>query len=83
VYEELIHVHARCLRKEKDNKQYAFEAKRRTIEKIGLAAVRQHRHEELVKEESEWNEEFESRSNIQPELIPRIILRVEGAGTND
>jgi superfamily II DNA or RNA helicase len=83
VYEELIHFHGRCLRREKDNKQYAFEAKQRTIEKIGLAAIRKHRHEELVKEESEWNQEFESRSSVQPELIPRLILRVEGAGTND
>ena len=83
VYEELIHFHGRCLRREKDNKQYAFEARRRTIEKVGLAPVRQHRHEELVKEELEWNQEFESRSNVQPELIPRLILRVEGAGTND
>jgi hypothetical protein len=82
-YEELIHFHSRCLRREKGNKQYAFEVKRRTIEKIGLPAVRQHRHEELVKEESESNREFESRSNVQPELIPRLILRVEGAGTND
>ena len=83
VYEELIHCHGRSLRREKENRQYAFEVRRRAIENVGLHAVRHHRHEELVEEESKWNQEFESRSNVQPELIPRLILRVEGAGAND
>jgi hypothetical protein len=45
-----------------------------------LPAVRQHRLAELDKEETAWHLESESRTLVYPELIPRLILRVEGLG---
>ena len=82
LYEELIHFHHGRLKRERENKRYAFEARRGAIERIGLAAVRQHRLSQLAKEESEWIREAESRSSVHPELISRLLLRVEGAATN-
>jgi superfamily II DNA or RNA helicase len=82
LYEGITHFHNGRLKREKENKRYAFEVRRRAIEKIGLAAVRQHRLGELMKEEAEWNRDFEARSTVYPELIARLMLRIEGAGTN-
>jgi len=83
LYSELLRFHRSRLDRERDNKCHTFEARRRTIERIGLPAVRQHRLNELAKEESAWRSEFEARANLHPELIPRLLLRVEGVGAND
>jgi superfamily II DNA or RNA helicase len=80
LYEELLRSHQGRLGRERENKRYAFDARRRAIERIGLPAVRQHRLNELAKEETAWNLESESRAHVHPDLIPRLILRVEGLG---
>jgi hypothetical protein len=80
IYEELLQFHHKRLEREKENKRYSFEARRRAIERIGLPAVRQHRLAELDKEEMAWHLESESRTFVYPELIPRLVLRVEGVG---
>jgi hypothetical protein len=80
LYEELVQFHSGRLGRERENKRYAFDARRRAIERIGLPAVRQHRLNELAKEETAWNLESESRSQVHPELVPRLMVRVEGLG---
>ncbi len=80
LYVELLQSHQGRLGRERENKRYAFDARRRAIERIGLPAGRQHRLNELAKEESAWNLESESRAHVHPDLIPRLILRVEGLG---
>jgi SNF2 family DNA or RNA helicase len=80
LYDELLRFHQDRLERERQNKRYAFDARRRAIERIGLPAVRQHRINELAKEETAWNLESESRSHVHPELVPRLIIRVEGLG---
>ena len=80
LYEELLRFHQGRLEREKENKRYAFDARRRAIERIGLPAVRQHRMNELAKEETAWNLESESRAHVYPELVPRLLIRVEGLG---
>jgi hypothetical protein len=82
LYIELLRFHRRRLERERENKCHAFEARRRAIERIGLPAVRQHRLNELAREESAWRTEFEVRADVHPELTPRLILRVEGGGAN-
>ena len=54
----------------------------RAIEKIGLPAVRQHRLAEFAREEAEWKREFAWKCDLQPEIIPRLVLRVEGIGSD-
>lgn len=78
LYEDLLRFHQGQLERERESKRYAFDARRRAIERIGLPAVRQHRMNELGKEETAWNLESESRSYVHPELAPRLIIRVEG-----
>ncbi len=48
LYEELLQFHHGRLERERKNKRYAFDARRRGIERIGLPAVRQHRLNELA-----------------------------------
>ncbi|MCA2972179.1 MAG: DEAD/DEAH box helicase [Acidobacteriaceae bacterium] len=80
LYEELVRFHNGRLERQRENKRFAFDARRRAIERIGLAGVRQHRLNELDKEETAWKLESETRSHVHPELVPRLILRVEGLG---
>jgi len=80
LYEELLRFHHDRLERERENRRYGFETRRRAIERIGLAPVRQHRLNQLLKEEMEWGGESESRCHVHPELTPRLILRVEGLG---
>ena len=79
-YEELLRFHQGRLKRERQNKRYAFDARRRAIERIGLPALCQHRLNELAKEETAWNLESESRIHVHPELVPRLMIRVEGLG---
>jgi len=80
LYEELLRFHRNRVEREIENKRFSFETRRRAIERIGLPAVRQHRLNELAREEALWNRESEVRSHVHPELIPRLVLRVEGLG---
>jgi hypothetical protein len=80
LYEELLRFHHQRLGREKENKRHAFDARRRAVERIGLPAVRQHRLSELAKEEAAWSIESESRAHVHPELVPRLMVRVEGRG---
>jgi hypothetical protein len=81
LYDELNQLYGDRLRREGQNKEYSFCARRRAIDKIGLPAVRQHRLAELAREETEWKKEFASRSDLQPEIVPRLVLRVDGMGS--
>ena len=80
LYEELLQLHNGRLESEREKKRDTFEARRRAVERIGLPAVRQHRLNEIAREEAAWNIELESRDRVQPELVPQLILRVEGLG---
>jgi len=82
LYGELLRFHRSRLDRERENKCHAFDARRRVIERIGLPAVRQHRLNELVKEEHASRSEFNARADVHPELIPRLLLRVEGGGAD-
>jgi len=75
-------LHEKRFKTEIENKHRSFDAKRRAIDKIGLAAVREHRLDELEKEKSEWKRDFEARSHVLPDLMPLIMLRIEGVGPN-
>ena len=80
LYEELLRFHHARLDKERERKRNAFDVRRRIIERIGLFAVRQHRLNELDREETAWRIESESSDQVHPELVPRLIIRVEGLG---
>ena len=80
LYEELLRFYQGRLDREKQNERYAFDARFRAIEGIGLPTMRQHRLNNLSKEETAWNFESESRAHVHRKLVPRLMIRVEGIG---
>ena len=58
---------------------WAFAARRRAIERLGLPAVRQHRLGELEVEAKVRFAEIDSREETMPFLVPVIVARVRGS----
>jgi len=57
---------------------YAFTVRRRAVERIGLAAVRDQRLTQLAAEERSWREALDRKAETSPELAPLLLVRVEG-----
>ncbi|GAB6064807.1 hypothetical protein [Deferrisoma palaeochoriense] len=79
VYDELVRQHRRSLAARREKGAYAFAARRRAIERIGLPQVRNHRLRRLAQEEEEFETELDRESQTMPELVPLMFLRVEGS----
>ncbi|MBC2732797.1 MAG: DEAD/DEAH box helicase family protein [Desulfobacteraceae bacterium] len=78
IYDELVQEHRSRLTREREKGEYAFTARRKIIERIGLPQVRDYRLNLLRQEECSWNEESERKSQVYPVMVPLLILRVEG-----
>lgn len=77
IYDELVQAHRERLAREREKGEYAFAARRRAIERIGLPQVRNHRLNLLGQEEERFHEQLERRAQILPEMVPLLIVRVE------
>lgn len=80
LYEEMLRLHRLELQSARDRKEHSFDSRRRTIERVGLSAVRQHRLNAIDQEERRWRVESSASDISYPELTPRLLLRVEGVG---
>lgn len=80
IYDELVQAHRMWLAHEREKGIFAFTARRRAVERIGLPAVRDHRLSQLAAEEAAWRSDLEQKAKVSPELVPLLILRVEGRG---
>jgi predicted GIY-YIG superfamily endonuclease len=80
IYDELVQAHRERLAREREKGEYAFAARRRAIERIGLPQVRNHRLSQLAQEERRFIDQIKKQYTILPELAPLIIMRVV---TND
>ena len=78
IYDELVQEHRSRLTREREKGKYAFAAWRSVIERVGLPQVRDHRLNLLRQEEQAWNEELKRKAQVYPEMVPLIIIRVEG-----
>lgn len=78
VFEECVQKHGKKLEKEEEKSRYAFEARRRSVERIGLPEVRSYRLAQLEREEADWLADFKRRQDLSPELVPLVIVNVEG-----
>jgi superfamily II DNA or RNA helicase len=78
IYDELVQAHRERLAWEREKGEYAFAARRRAIERIGLPQVRNHRLNLLEQEEERFREQLERRAQILPEMAPLLLVRVEG-----
>lgn len=82
LYEELLQKHRDRLAKERGKGEYAFAARKRAIERIGLPAVRTHRLAQLELEEREWKGSLERKSLVTPEMVPLLLVRLDGSITD-
>lgn len=80
LYEDLVRSYRGTLQGALERRRMSFESRRRSIERIGLPAVRQHRLKAIAQEEERWKAESDSDGHAHPELIARLVLRVEGLG---
>jgi len=78
IYDEQVAAHRERLAWEREKGEYAFAARRRAIERIGLPQVRNHRLSLLEQEEERFHEQLERRAQILPEMAPLLLVRVEG-----
>lgn len=78
VYENLVQKHRASFKRVIEKGEYAFAARRRMIERIGLPAVRAHRLAALAREERSWREQLDRRAEVSPDLEPLLLIRVEG-----
>lgn len=80
IYGELLRMHREHLAREREKGEYAFAARRRMVERIGLPAVRAHRLTQLAREERAWRTQLDTRTETSPELVPLIIVKVMSEG---
>lgn len=78
VFKDCVRKHREKLEQEEEKSRYAFAARRRTVDRIGLPEVRSYRLTQLEREEADWLADFKRRQDMSPELVPLIIINVEG-----
>ena len=78
VYEALLQEHRARITREREKGAYAFAARRRTIERIGLPQVRDHRLNLLAEEERSFQQQLDQKARTYPEMVPLLVIRVEG-----
>jgi hypothetical protein len=76
IYDELVQEHRSRLTREKEKGEYAFAARRKIIERVGLPQVRDHRLALLQQEELVWRDELERKARVYPETVPLLIIKV-------
>jgi superfamily II DNA or RNA helicase len=80
IYEALVQEHRARIAREREKADYAFAARRKTIERIGLPQVRNYRLSLLAQEEKTFQQQIEERAHVYPEMVALLLIRVEGAG---
>lgn len=78
IYEDLLRMHQEWLARERGKGEYAFQARQRNIERIGLPQVRQYRLAQLIEQEKAWKEKMRKMAEINPEMVPILLIRIEG-----
>lgn len=71
--------HAEALVLEKEKSDYAFAARRRAIERVGLPEVKAHRLRLLEQEIEQWKSSYQLKQETAPELTALLVLKVSPA----
>jgi superfamily II DNA or RNA helicase len=79
IYKGLVQENQSRISREREKADYAFAARRRTVERIGLPQIRNYRLNLLVQEEKDLREQLGQETRAFPEMVPLIIIRVEGS----
>ena len=75
-FSEMAAEHQLALAREADRMEYAFAARRRLIDRIGLPGVRHRRQALLEIEIASWRQKVSSTSHVTPTLTAVCLLRV-------
>ena len=78
LHDRLVQEHRAWILKEREKGEYAFAARRRAIERIGLPEVRQHRLHLLAQDQQVWQKKIETQIQAIPELFPIAMLYIKG-----
>lgn len=78
IYETLVQEHLARIVREREKADYAFAARRKTIERIGLPQVRNYRLNLLMQEERIFQEQLDQKAHAYPEMVPLLLIRAEG-----
>ena len=78
IYDGLRQERRARIARQREKASYAFNARRRAIDRVGLPQVRNHRLNLLAQEERATFEQLEQTSQTLPELVPLLMVRVEG-----
>jgi SNF2 family DNA or RNA helicase len=78
IYEALLQEHRGRIAREREKADYAFAARRKTVERIGLPQVRNYRLNLLSQEERSFQEQLAQKAHAYPEMVPLLVIRVEG-----
>lgn len=76
LYLDMRQRHLAKLQIEKQNAEYSFRSRRKLLQGIGLAEVRDYRLRQLAQEETQWAEEFKRQSQVLPQLTPLLVLKI-------
>ena len=82
IYETIMQEHKFSIAREREKAEYAFAARQKAIQRIGLPQVRSCRLNLLAQEEQNFQEQLEHRAQAYPEMVPLLLIRVEG-GSHD
>ena len=78
ILEALVQEHRGRIAREREKADYAFAARRKTVERIGLPQVRNYRLNLLSQEERSFQEQLDQKAHAYPEMVPLLVIRVEG-----
>jgi len=77
--EARIQEHRARIAREREKANYAFAARRKTVERIGLPQVRDYRLNLLAQEERSFQEQLDQKAHAYPEMVPLLVIRVESS----
>ena len=80
IYEALVQEHRGRIARKREKADYAFAARRKTVERIGLPQVRNYRLNLLSQEERSFQEQLDQKVHAYPDMVPLLVIRVEGGG---
>ncbi|MDN3568618.1 helicase-related protein [Paeniroseomonas aquatica] len=78
VFAELVEEHRSRVREERERAQYAYDARRQAIGRIGLANVREYRRKRLLADHEARLFRLDSAAAYAPDLNAILMLRVGG-----
>ena len=80
IYGALVQEHRARIAREREKADYAFAARRKIVERIGLPQVRNYRRAILAREEKVFQEQLDEKAHVYPEMAPLLVIRLEGCG---